>query len=164
MPFTPYHMGPGLLAKALLRGSFSLLVFGWTQVLMDVEPLVVMLIGRGRVHGVSHTYLAALPIALLAAVTGKGLAQSALRLGARGAAVTLPWWVALTSALIGSVSHVALDSVIYRDMRPFDPLSPANPLLGLVSVSDVHAISVVAGVVGVAVLALRLSGSRRHRP
>lgn len=30
MPFTPFHMGPGLLVKALLQGSFSLMVFGWT--------------------------------------------------------------------------------------------------------------------------------------
>lgn len=32
MPFTPFHMGPGLLVKALLQGSFSLMVFGWTQI------------------------------------------------------------------------------------------------------------------------------------
>ena len=30
MPFTPLHMGPGLLVKALLQGSFSLMVFGIT--------------------------------------------------------------------------------------------------------------------------------------
>jgi hypothetical protein len=28
MPFTPFHMGPGILFKALLQGSFSLMVLG----------------------------------------------------------------------------------------------------------------------------------------
>jgi hypothetical protein len=40
MPFTPYHMGPGILIKALLQGSFSLMVFGWAQIVMDIQPLI----------------------------------------------------------------------------------------------------------------------------
>jgi hypothetical protein len=45
MPFTPFHMGPGLLMKVGLQGSFSLMVFGWTQVLIDLQPGAVL---RGR--------------------------------------------------------------------------------------------------------------------
>ncbi len=41
MPFTPVHMGPGILIKALLQSSFSLMVFGWTQIIMDIQPLIV---------------------------------------------------------------------------------------------------------------------------
>lgn len=51
MPFTPIHMGPGLLIKAVLQSGFSLMVFGWTQIVMDVQPLIVMLYGEGQVHG-----------------------------------------------------------------------------------------------------------------
>jgi hypothetical protein len=43
MPFTPIHMGPGILIKAILQGSFSLMVFGWTQIVMDIQPLIVIL-------------------------------------------------------------------------------------------------------------------------
>ena len=32
-------MGPGILIKSLLQGSFSLLIFGFTQILMDLQPL-----------------------------------------------------------------------------------------------------------------------------
>ena len=48
MPFTPFHMGPGIFIKALLQGSFSLMVFGWTQVIMDIQPLVVLISGEGH--------------------------------------------------------------------------------------------------------------------
>ena len=152
MPFTPYHMGPGILVKALLRGSFSLMIFGWTQVIMDVQPLVVMLTNQGTLHGFTHTYAAAVVIALFAAVTGKHLAQIALRLGPRSGrrGLTVPWSVAFASAFIGSLSHVALDSLIYTDIRPFAPVSQANPSFGLVASSALYDLSMVAGLVGAA--------------
>jgi hypothetical protein len=39
MPFTPLHMGPGIAIKAIARRRFSLMVFGWSQILMDLQPL-----------------------------------------------------------------------------------------------------------------------------
>lgn len=39
MPFTPIHIGPEIFIKAHLQGSFSLMVFGWTQVIMDIQPV-----------------------------------------------------------------------------------------------------------------------------
>jgi hypothetical protein len=39
MPFTPLHMGPGLAVKAVMQRKFSLLVFGWSQVVIDLQPL-----------------------------------------------------------------------------------------------------------------------------
>ena len=59
MPFTPFHMGPGILIKALLQGSFSLMVFGWAQILMDIQPLVALITSKGQLHGFSHTYIGA---------------------------------------------------------------------------------------------------------
>lgn len=53
MPFTPFHMGPGIAIKAVLRGSFGLMVFGWTQILMDIQPLIVLISGQGQLHGFS---------------------------------------------------------------------------------------------------------------
>ena len=70
MPFTPYHMGPGILIKSILRGSFSLMVFGWAQIVMDLQPLVAILTGEGKWHGWTHTFLAALVLGAASAVTG----------------------------------------------------------------------------------------------
>ena len=57
MPFTPYHMGPGMIFKVIFQGSFSILLFGWTQVLIDLQPLIVLISGVGNSHGLSHTFL-----------------------------------------------------------------------------------------------------------
>jgi hypothetical protein len=150
VPVTPYHLGPGILVKAMLRGSFSLIIFGWTQLLMDLQPLIVLLTGRGELHGFTHTCLGASLIALLAAVTGKLLID---RVGTALApegrkAIPMPWWVAFVSAFIGSLSHVALDSIIYLDMQPFAPASAANDLLGLLSRPVLRDVLIFSGLIG----------------
>ncbi|THB68027.1 MAG: hypothetical protein D6B27_03475, partial [Gammaproteobacteria bacterium] len=73
MPFTPLHVGPGLLIKAMLQGSFSLMIFGWSQILMDIQPLVVIISGKGVLHGFTHTFAFATIIAVIAVLTGKHL-------------------------------------------------------------------------------------------
>jgi hypothetical protein len=60
MPFTPFHLGPGAAFKAIGGKHFSFMVFGGTQVLMDIEPLVAILRGSPVLHGVTHTILGAL--------------------------------------------------------------------------------------------------------
>ena len=55
MPFTPLHMGPGIAIKVIMQRRFSLMVFGWSQIVMDIEPLVAMLRDKGELHGLSHT-------------------------------------------------------------------------------------------------------------
>ena len=50
MPFTPLHMGPGLAVKAVMQRKFSLLVFGWSQVVIDLQPLLAMTTGREPRH------------------------------------------------------------------------------------------------------------------
>jgi hypothetical protein len=59
VPFTPFHMGPGLGVKAILGQRFSWMIFGLSQVAMDVEPLVRILRHDPEVHGFTHTYLGA---------------------------------------------------------------------------------------------------------
>ena len=76
MPFTPFHMGAGLALKAMAGRHFSVLTFGMAQVAMDIEPLVGMLRGAALLHGPTHTYLGAVPIAL--ATAALAIASSAL--------------------------------------------------------------------------------------
>lgn len=73
MPFTLFHMGPGIFIKSLMGGSFSLMVFGWTQIVMDIQPLIVLISGDGHLHGFSHAYIGARLLAILSAITGKYL-------------------------------------------------------------------------------------------
>ena len=150
MPFTPLHMGPGVAVKAVLQGSFSLMVFGWAQIVMDIQPLVVLITGVGDLHGFSHTYIGASLLGLFSALSGKYLAEVGLYLLGlnNGWQVTIRWWVALLSAFIGSYSHVLLDSIMHADVQPFFPWSQNNLFLSWLSVADLHKLCIYSGLVG----------------
>ena len=143
-------MGPGILLKGILQGSFSLMVFGWTQIVMDIQPLIVMISGEGHLHGFTHTYAGAIFIALAAALSGKYLAPIGLWVLRVEPALNtkIPWTVVFISAFIGSFSHVFLDSVMHADLQPFYPVNLVNPFLGLVSVSSLHKFCLYSGLVG----------------
>ena len=148
MPFTPFHMGPGLLIKAILQGSFSLMVFGWAQIIMDIQPLVVLLTGEGHLHGFSHTYIGATLIGAGAALTGKYAAEFGLRLMGLIRFLPISWPIAIISAFIGSFSHVLLDSIMHADITPFAPFLLNNPFLGFLSVGMLHKLFLYSGLIG----------------
>ena len=151
MPFTPLHMGPGILIKALLQGSFSLMVFGWAQIVMDIQPLFVLVTGEGHLHGFSHTYIGATLLAILSALSGKYLSEIGLKileLSDKLNPVNIAWWVAFVSAFIGTYSHVVLDSIMHGDVEPFYPLSQANSLHGLITIGELHQFCVFSALVG----------------
>ncbi len=115
MPFTPIHFGFGALGKAVAPRHFSFQAFVVSQVLIDIEPGFGLLTGAAVLHGTTHTLPGALAIA--GATLGSfalwqrfaskryfslGHGISHLRVGA--------------SALIGTMSHIALDSMMHADM------------------------------------------------
>jgi len=154
MPLTPIHMGPGILIKSLLQSSFSLMVFGWTQIVMDIQPLIVLISGEGHLHGFTHTYIGAILIALLAALTGKYLSEFGLKvldISKKENPISIAWWVVFLSAFIGSFSHVLLDSIMHSDVEPFFPITLNNQFLGLISVSILHKVCLYSGLVGAAI-------------
>lgn len=163
MPFTPIHMGAGIATKAILQGSFSLMIFGWTQIVMDIQPLIVLMTGEGHLHGFSHTYIGAILIAIFSALSGKYLSEIGLVfLGlAKDQPIKILWHVCFISAFIGSFSHVFLDSIMHADVEPFYPLTLDNPFLGIISVSLLHKICVYLGLVGAAIYYLILWRSKK---
>lgn len=150
MPFTPFHMGPGIVVKALLQGSFSLMVFGWAQIVMDIQPLVVLISGEGHLHGFSHTYVGATLLAIFSALSGKYLSEIGLFLLDLNKQwqVKIKWWVSFLSAFIGTFSHVLLDSIMHSDVEPFFPLTTDNSFLGLISVQSLHKVCLYSALVG----------------
>ncbi|OKY25250.1 hypothetical protein [Thalassotalea sp. PP2-459] len=154
MPFTPIHMGPGIFIKAILQSSFSLMVFGWAQIVMDIQPLIVMITGEGHLHGFTHTYVDAVLIAIFSALTGKYLSEfglKILRISKHENPISIVWWVVFLSAFIGSFSHVLLDSIMHIDVEPFFPIILANPFLDLMSVPILHKICLYSGLIGAAI-------------
>ena len=162
MPITPFHMGPGLLVKALGGRHVSLTVFGFSQVAMDIEPLVRMMRDDVVLHGFVHTYLGATLIGLLSAVVGRPICQALLDRWApdRTAAfetwlrgpTLISWPAAIAGALAGAYSHVLLDGMMHADMEPLVPFSSASVLLGVVSSGTLHVACVLSGVLGALLL------------
>lgn len=153
MPFTPLHIGPGILLKALLQGSFSLMVFGWAQIVMDLQPLYVIISNTRRIelHGFSHTYLGATLLAVLSALSGKYLSEFGLRLlglSTLEQPVKIIWGIALFSALLGTYSHVVLDSIMHSDIQPYYPFADGNYLLNIMDIELLHQFCIYSGVAG----------------
>ena len=166
MPFTPFHFGPGALVHAVAPRQVSFLAFCAANVAIDVEPLVWILRGEPPLHRFAHSYVGACLVALLVVALWLAAVRVAATLripdafGWRGLALRQ---VAL-GALIGTVSHVVLDSVMHADLRPLAPWSDANPLLRAVTLDTLHGACVVAAIVaGVVVGVRRLREEDRAR-
>ncbi len=149
MPFTPVHLGPGLLIKAILHSSFSLMVFAWAQIIMDIQPLIVMISGTGHLHGFSHTYLGATLLALFSALSGRSLSLFGLKvMGLANKQTQITWLVAFISAFIGTYSHVILDAIMHSDVEPYYPLTLNNHFFGLINIEQLHQWCFYSGLIG----------------
>jgi membrane-bound metal-dependent hydrolase YbcI (DUF457 family) len=137
-----------MLVKAPLHQKFSLIIFGWSQILMDIQPLIALITNAGPLHGFSHTYVGATLLAILSALTGKYLAEFIFKNLPHYESNRISWKVALISAFIGTYSHIVLDSIMHRDMQPFYPFSDANGLLGLISVESLYRFCVYSALLG----------------
>lgn len=152
-------MGPGRALKALIGRHFSLMVFGFRQVAIDLEPLIRILRGDAELHGFPHTYVGATLVALASIVVGRPICQYLLRywnpaptsrlLNWLPTPKSIPSSVATVGAFIGTYSHPLLDSVMHSDMRPLAPLSDDNALLHVITVENRRLACVLSGVLGV---------------
>lgn len=160
MPFTPLHLGPGLLMKAGLGKRFSFPVFAGTQAVIDLQPLVAMVRGEGVLHGWTHSLAGALGIGMLVAFIAAELApawnRSALR---RYFRVTENRMTIVVGAGLGALSHVLLDAFMHADLAPGFPFLEANPFLFFLSVDRLHQICVASALAGTVILFLRYRGA-----
>jgi hypothetical protein len=174
MPVTPLHMGPALAAKAVCGRHFSLLVFAFSQVVIDVEPLIRILRGDAVLHGFTHTYLGATLLGVFSLFAGRPVCEWLLRyfradprsafLGWLHGADTISWTAAAVSSFAGVWSHVFFDSIMHSDMQPFAPWSPQNPQLHAITVDALHLACVLSGAAGALLLGLLFRYFRRRAP
>jgi membrane-bound metal-dependent hydrolase YbcI (DUF457 family) len=151
-------MGPGVVVKAILGRHFSLTVFGFAQVAIDLEPLVRMARGDSAPHGLSHTYVGATVIGFVSLFAGRPACQWLLRLWPPTPgrpflewlreSGTIPWPAAVVGAFVGTYSHILLDSIMHAEMQPLWPVSDRNALLDAVSMEALHVLCFAAGVLG----------------
>lgn len=132
MPFTPLHLGPALYLGVVFRRSLHLPTLLVASVAVDVEPLLVLLLGLDApLHGPLHTFMGATAVGVVVALL-MYLIDARLyplyrlfRLDVGGfLRPTLGSHVA--SGIAGTTSHILLDAPLYYDMTPLYPV-PVNP-------------------------------------
>ncbi len=141
MPFTPYHFGPSACIALPLRKYIDIPVFILANVVIDLEPLAVILFGLNYpLHGYFHTFLVGTVVALvwgLIAYWGKSILQRLMKLF--HLSYETNFRKMLLSAILGIWFHILLDGQLYTNIQPFWPLK-ANPLYGLLSYNTVYLI------------------------
>ena len=130
MPFTPYHLGPGLFIGLMFLGFVDFPTFLVASVIVDVEPFLVLTLNLNYpLHGFFHSFLGgtlvAVPLALVMYYIRDKLfpVLSFFRLEQK-----VSFKSVLVAALSGIYIHILLDSRIYTDIQPLFP-SAYNPLL-----------------------------------
>lgn len=154
MPFTPFHLGPGALFKAVGGRHFSFMVFGGAQVMMDIEPLIGLIRNSPVLHGYTHTVAGALLIGIAAGVIGRPVSSLVLH-WLSIAHYRFTWRASFAGALLGTFSHVLLDALMHADITPWWPLATGNGLLRIISSDTLHLLCMGIGGVSGAVIALR---------
>lgn len=158
MPFTPFHLGPGLALKGVAAPVFSWSAFAAAQVLIDCETLYYLVHQEYPVHRFFHSFLGAAAAGLGAAILCLGIVRASTvgflgRLGslvgststARGECSSVG---ILAGGLVGGLSHPFLDGIMHPDVRPFMPWSDYNPFLGLIGVMQLHLACIAAALLG----------------
>jgi hypothetical protein len=164
MPATPFHLGPGLLVKAVAPRQFSMAAYSLAQVVIDLESGYYLLRGEYPVHRQAHTFLLGgligLVCGLIVSRIGEWWARPRdLVPEALAAEYRLP--IAAVSGIFGGILHSVLDGIMHADIRPFRPFTDANPLYGLVSLRVLYLVCIITGFVGAALLLARERRSRR---
>ena len=173
MPFTPYHMGPGMLTKSLFQERFSILLFGWSQVLIDLQALIFHTTGIGVSHGLPHTFVGSFFIAIFAAISGKYMFEAIFRVIGnktnlknfnltysfrknqyticlfKDLNISYSWGVVFLSVFIGSFSHIIIDALCHQYMTPLYPFDDSNPFFKLISYRTLLISCILSGLVGI---------------
>ncbi len=156
MPFTPFHFGPGAAIKAVLPAHFSFAVFCYSQVVTDLEPAYFMLRGEYPIHRFLHTYPGAALVGVFCAITGRPICLYFMN-AVHSNRARPPWHAVFAGALLGTLTHVLLDSIMHPDVAPLAPWTSANPMLNLIPLPVLYITCLVLG------LALALPLIRKRR-
>ncbi|MDH5460867.1 MAG: hydrolase [Candidatus Bathyarchaeota archaeon] len=153
MPFTPFHLGPALALGLPTRKYIHAPTFIIANVIVDVEPLVVLFLGsRYPLHGYLHTFLLASLIGLIFGYvmsSAERFFQPLFKMLFLETGDKLKLKSFVLAGALGTILHVLLDSPLYTDIQPFYPVI-ANLLYNPALSSEIYNLCVWLGIVGIA--------------
>lgn len=172
MPFTPYHFGPGLLFKGIAPKHFSWTGFVVAQIVIDSEVLYSIVRQQYPLHRTFHTLIGASIAGIISTFLIIGLYWLVTRTAVNSPLRCNQFWTSirtefsstsgvLIGGIIGGITHVLFDSLIYPDVKPFWPLFETNPFLGFVNSNTLVTSMMVFGLIGAIFVCLWLYSESR---
>jgi len=162
MPFTPFHLGPALFFGLLLFRYLSFPVFLVANVIVDIEPFLVLFLGlHYPLHGFFHSLLGG---TILGAVVAVGIyfmrdwlnkILVVFRVQQKSSFTKI-----LYTSILGVYFHIFLDSFLYDEMNLFYPIL-GNPLFNIVRSSIVYEFCTVSLIFGLILYVYRFIVSTR---
>ena len=151
MPFTPFHLGPALFFAIPLRKYIHAPTFILANVLLDIEPLLVLVLGLNYpLHGYLHTFAAAVVVGVVLGFVMFVLERSMHPLFKTlllEPEATFKKTNFIIAGVLGTMLHVLFDSPLYSDIKPFYPLN-INPSYGSLSSLEIYLLSFSLGALG----------------
>jgi hypothetical protein len=145
-------LGPALCVGLPLRKYVHAPTFILANIILDIEPLIVLLMGLNYpLHGYFHTFVAAI---VVGTVLGFVMflferilypLHRKLRLEQEA---TFKKTNFIVAGVLGTMLHVLFDSPLYGEIRPFYPFT-INPMYGLVPSIEVYLLCIGMGVLGI---------------
>jgi len=152
MPFTPFHLGPGLGLGLPLRKHLHAPTFILANVIVDVEPLLVFLFGlRYPLHGYLHTFLLALPMGLAFGCVMHLLERflnPLYKMFLLEADDNLSLRPFIIAGVFGRGLHILLDAPLYDDIKPLYPIA-TNPFYNPSLTPEIYSLCVWMGALGI---------------
>lgn len=164
MPFTLFHLGPALCLGIPLRKYIHVPTFILANVILDIEPLLVLLLRlHYPLHGYFHTFIAAIGVGIAFGLV-MFLLERPLHPLYRKLLLepekTFKKSQLIIAGALGAMLHVLFDAPLYYDIKPFYPLT-TNPLYGWASSSEIYLLSALMGVLGIIFYSLLIVGHMR---
>ncbi len=162
MPFTPFHLGPSAAVALPLDKYIDVPVFVSVNVVVDLEPLAVILFGLNYpLHGYCHTLLVGSLVGFLWGCIAY-LLRDIIKLGMK--ALLLKYETGFLKMVISGISgvwfHLVFDAIMHKNVMIFYPYR-TNPLHGLVSVAALHLICLLCFIPAIGVYLFKTSKALR---
>ena len=154
MPFTPFHLGFGVLLIAVCP-FFDPIALLLGTILIDLEPLFRLLFSVGQLHGVFHSVLGVIVLFFPISVISWGSYKLFNKWF--NYQYKFRWYLSLISSLLGLFSHILFDAGLYPEMMLLYPFTKQAGFLFGYWDSRISMIALsVMFVVGAIMLAIRM--------
>ncbi|PKP52050.1 MAG: hydrolase [Candidatus Altiarchaeales archaeon HGW-Altiarchaeales-3] len=149
MPFTPFHLGAGLLIGMIFFRRINIPAILLASVIVDFRAIYCLFIGHCPMHGFFHTFAGASILGLWVIAL---IYFSRAWLFKISKLFKIEQNYSLHSivcgALIGVWVHILLDAFLYPEIHPFWPVEGNTRLLGVMSSPMVYGLCTAGFLIG----------------